>query len=298
MSDGFESTFAPLRGQQPPAPFAFPEAVRRRGRQRSQRQAVVAGLAVVAVAVAGAGAGWAANLGPGDGSPIPGASRTTVAPSGTGSPSVAPSPTTPATSAPPSPNGSGRPDPGAADLSTLMLRPADLGPGAWRKQLPSEPFSGDTWRWADLCAAYRSSDYPSLRRQADLDFTGYATGSAGYVYEHLHRYAGGWGPRALDDVRHVLTTCAGTATPSTAPGSPAPRRFTVVGTGFAGDEALLVREEQWNYEGERLAADPIVTLVAVVRVGDLVGTVMFSPDRDEPYARMVATAAAGRLAAG
>ncbi|WP_346534276.1 hypothetical protein [Micromonospora sp. DPT] len=294
MSDGFESTFAPLRGQQPPAPFAFPEAVRRRGRQRSQRRAVVAGLAVVAVAGVGAGAGWAANLGPGDGSPTPGASRTTVAPSGTGSPS----PTTPATSAPPSPNGSGRPDPGAADLSTLMLRPADLGPGAWRKQLPSEPFSGDTWRWADLCAAYRSSDYPSLRRQADLDFTGYATGSAGYVYEHLHRYAGGWGPRALDDVRHVLATCAGTATPSTAPGSAAPRRFTVVGTGFAGDEALLVREEQWNYEGEMLAADPIVTLVAVVRVGDLVGTVMFSPDRDEPYARMVATAAAGRLAAG
>src|SRR5690606_1996930 len=43
------------RGQPPPAPFAPPEAVRRRGRQRAQRQAVLAGVALFAVTGLGAG---------------------------------------------------------------------------------------------------------------------------------------------------------------------------------------------------------------------------------------------------
>ncbi|MFR9777772.1 hypothetical protein ACL02O_17170 [Micromonospora sp. MS34] len=287
MSEEFERLFGPLRGQQPPRPFALPEAVRRRGRQRSQHRALATGLALVAVV--GAGVGGATYLAPADHAPGPAASQTgmTAPPARTSTPAASPSAARTAV-----------PDPGPMNLSTLLLRPQDLGPGRWQERRPTEPFSGDTWHWADLCAGYRSADYPSLRHQADVAVTGYATGSTDYLDEHLHRYGGGWGPKALDDVRRVLTTCHGAPPSSGTSGGPAPDRYTVVASGFAGDEALLVREEQWYYDGDTLAPDPRVTLTAVVRVGDLVGTVMFAPDRDEAYAKAVAAAAADRLAGG
>ncbi|MEV0157686.1 hypothetical protein AB0H57_28740 [Micromonospora sp. NPDC050686] len=303
MVDRLDAMFESLHDERAPGPFAPAEAVRRRGRQRTRHQAMVAGLAVVAVT--GAGFGWAGNLRPVGHTPIPAASGTTA------STPPAPAPATPSPSGParggtpsadPRPTGTGRPDATRTDaapagLDSLRLRPADLGPGAWRTRPPTEPFSGDTWRWADLCLAYRGADYPSLAHQAQLDVTGFASGQS-YLYEHLHRYADGWGPRALADVRRVLDRCATTTSPSTAPGDPAPRTVEVVDLGFAGDEAVLVRQEQWSYEGEVLSRDPLVTLTAVVRVGDLVATVLFSPDRDEAYARGVARAAAQRLAAG
>ncbi|MBY8874750.1 hypothetical protein K7640_23250 [Micromonospora sp. PLK6-60] len=297
MSDRLDAMFESLHGERAPGPFAPPEAVRRRGRQRTRHQAMAAGLAVVAVT--GAGFGWAGHLRPVDPAPIPAASGTTAS---TPPASVGPSPSGPARdgtpSAGPRPTGTGRPDATPATLSDLRLRAEDLGPGAWRPRPPTEPFSGDTWRWADLCPLYRSADYPSLAHQAELDVTGFTTGKS-YLYEHLHRYADGWGPRAFADVRRVVDRCTTTATtPPTAPGSPETRTLVVRDRDFAGDEAVLVREEQTYYEGEVLARDPLVTLTAAVRVGDRVATVIFSPDWDEAYAREVTRAAAQRLAAG
>lgn len=283
MSDEIDLLFHRLRGQRPPGPFAAPEAVRRRGRQRSQHQALAAGLAVVAMA-GGGGAGLA-SVASVDRSVTPSPTVAPTAPSA--SPSTMPLPSiTPSASPSPTTDPSATALPGPGDLSTRMLRPADLGPGSWRPRQPQEPFEGDLWHWTSACSAYDSADYPSLRRQADLDVTGFAAGASlesPYVFEHVHRYAAGWGPRALDDVRRAVRVC---------PNPPDPRR-TVVRTGFAGDEALLVREEF-----APVGAPPFVTLTAVVRVGDLVATVMFSPDRDERYAQSVATAAAQRLAGG
>lgn len=291
MSDELQNMFERLRGQQPPVPFAFPEAVRRRGRQRTHHQALTAGLAVVAVA--GAGAGWVVNYGsvrP----PLPPGSTTSVAPPRT----PPPSPTSPGRSA--SPSATRTPAPASADLSALLLRAEDLGPGTWQRRQPYEPFSGDLWYWdrAGICPAYRSADYPSLRQQADLEYTGWAIGEAtstSYVYEHVHRYRPGWGPRALDDVRRVLEACPGASPPPSTPGGDVPSRQTIIGRNFAGDESLLIRDEAWAYQTETVI-EPVVTLIAVVRVGDLVATVIFSPDRDEAYARHVADAVANRLA--
>ncbi|HEX2773643.1 MAG TPA: hypothetical protein VHN18_14600 [Micromonosporaceae bacterium] len=283
MSDDFESLFHRLRGQRPPHPFAVPEAIRRRGRQRSQHQALAAGLTVVALA---AGTGWAATFGPVDRSTDPGPASITTAPA---SPSPSPLPTrtpprSPAPSATTGPSATALPGPG--DLSSRMLRPADLGPGSWRPRPPVDSFDGpDLWHWTSACPAYDSADYPSLRRQEDLDVTGFATGTtmdSPYVFEHVHRYAVGWGPRALDDVSRAVPVCVD---------APQAIRRSIVATGFAGDEALLIREEF-----PAVGAEPFVTLAAVVRVGDLVATVLFSPDRDEQYARNVAAAAANRLA--
>lgn len=277
MSDEFDDLFQRLRGQQPPLPFAGAESVRRRGSQRSQHQALVAGFAVVAV-TAGGGVGLTAGVASMDRStpPAPSASATTV-----------PLPTSPASPpASPTPGRSATASPGPAELDGLMLRPSDLGPGSWVLRRPSEPFDRDLWRWTSACPAYRSTDYPSLRRQKGLEVTGFAAGTgadAPYVFEHVHRYAVGWGPRALDDVRRAIAVC----------GEPPDLQRSVVDSGFAGDEALLIREEVVPAEGDRF-----VTLAVVVRVGDLVATVMFSPDRDQQYARAVASAAAQRLAGG
>lgn len=298
MSDDFESLFHRLRGQRPPHPFAVPEAIRRRGRQRSQHQALAAGLTVVALV---AGTGWAATFGNVDRSTDPGPASTTTAPTVTRSPAPLPTRTPPAASASPSAPATRTPAPVPSDPTRLMLRPEDLGPGTWRRSPPYEPFAGDIWAWDSSaeCPAYRTADYPSLRQQVAVETDGWATGSSGpYLHEHVHRYRPGWGPRALDDVRRVLATCPGGSPPPRTPGGPVPSRLTIVDKDFAGDESLLVRREAWVYSGETIAKDPFVTLIAAVRVGDLVATVLFSPDRDEQYARTVATAAGQRLAGG
>jgi len=293
MSDEFDILFQRLRGQRPPRPFAAPEVVRRRGRQRSRHQAVAAGLAVAAMA-GGGGAGLASVA----------SINRSVTPSPTSTaPSATPT-TVPLPSAAPSPSSSPTPDPSTAlpkpgDLRSRMLRAEDLGPGSWQSRPPYEPFEGDLWAWDQSaeCSAYRSADYPSLRQHADLVYTGWGIGETTGVAEHVHRYRPGWGPRAVDDVRRVLATCPGATPPPSTPGGAVPSRLTVVDTDFAGDESLLIRNEAWSYLSET-TIEPYVTLIAVVRVGDLVATVLFSPDRDEAYAKSVAGAAAQRLAGG
>jgi hypothetical protein len=270
MPDQFDVAFETLRGQQPPGPFAPPDAIRRRGRQRAHRQTLVIGLAVL-VAIGG-GVGWAAaalDLGP---------DRNTNPPIGTSESSTAP-PTEPARSSTtppgPAPTGSGGLGTAPADPAKLLLRVADLGPGNWQRFELNEPFSSaDTWYWDSACTAYRSTDYPSLRHIDALATIGYRHSSAN-VQQHVTRYAPGWGAKALDDTRAVLARCATDAT----------TRRAVLGGGFAGDESLLVREEGTGY----------VVLVAVVRVGDLVTLVKFLDTTVEAYARQVAARAADRL---
>jgi hypothetical protein len=290
MSDRFDVAFEVLRGQRPPAPFAPAEAVRRRGRQRTIRQGLVVVAAVLAVS--GVGAGWAVGRSEGGPSPVP--------PASSHSPTVTPS----RPPGPPAPSGSagiGTPSPTGTGLAGGFLRPADLGTGSWQPVSGAEPFeSADRWYWANLCPAYRSADYPSLRAQLNVNTTGYRDG-ARFVHEHVHRYAAGKGGTALDDVRRVVTKCAGPGAPPTSPrpDGTIPGRYTVLDSGFAGDGALLVREERWGYDaGGKIAEKPYTRLIAVVRVGDLVATVLLSPERDGAAAHTLATIAADRLRKG
>ncbi|HET8661427.1 MAG TPA: hypothetical protein VFM55_20820 [Micromonosporaceae bacterium] len=279
-----EEMFGQLRGQQPPAPFAPAELVRRRGRRRAHRQALAAG--VVVLAVAGAGTGLLALSDRPDGSvgPAPLGTSAPGGPTTTGSPGIPESP---------APTASGGPGPTPRPASTevteaLLLQRADLGPGSWTRFQP-ELFEGpDTWLWSDACAGYRSSDYPSLPRQVDVRTVGYRS-SQNTVAEVVELYRSGSGAANLSDVRAVVAFCAA-ATP---PPGVAPSRFTIVGAGIAGDESLLVKHEAWYYEGETVAPTPFVTYIAVVRVGDLVATVRA---QDEAFVRTLALKAAARLA--
>jgi hypothetical protein len=285
MSDRFDIAFDALRGQRPPVQFAAPEAVRRRGARRTLRQAVA--VAATVLTVSGAAVGWAAgqvNTGPDRTPPIGGT---------TSPPASRPASPTPSGSA-----SSTTPSPTATDLAGLMLRPVDLGSGSWPR-VSSEPFeSADRWYWADLCPAYRSADYPSLRAQLTVDVTGYRAGDR-YVYEHIHRYRASWGRRALDDVRSVLARCAGPTAPPASSSGPAPSHYAILDTGFAGDEALLVREDRWGYDASgKIGSTPFTRLIVVVRVGDLVATVLLSPERDAAAARAIGVKAADRLRAG
>jgi len=127
-----------------------------------------------------------------------------------------------------------------------------------------------------------------------VDTVGYPSADR-YVHEHVHRYAAGWGPRALDDIRAVLKTCAGTTAAPRPTGGPLPSNYTLVDRGFAGDDALLVREESWIYgAGDKVEKAP-ARLIAVIRVGDRVATVLLSPDTTAATARTLAAKAAARL---
>ncbi|HZN18747.1 MAG TPA: hypothetical protein VFB84_11315 [Micromonosporaceae bacterium] len=283
-----DEMFGQLRGQQPPAPFAPAELVRRRGRQRAHRQALAAGAAVLAVA--GTGTGLLAlpdrpggSVGPGPlGTSAPGGPAATASPNPTGSPGVPEPPVPTASRSPFTP-----PPVLTAVPETLLLQRADLGPGSWTRFQP-EVFEGpQPWTWSDACSGYKSSDYPSLSWQVDVRTVGYRTGQESVV-EVVELYRLGAGAANLADVAAVVAFCAA-ATP---PPGVAPSRFTIVGAEIAGDESLLVKHEAWYYQGETLAPTPFVTYLAVVRVEDFVATVR---SRDEAYVRTLALKAAARL---
>jgi hypothetical protein len=88
----------------------------------------------------------------------------------------------------------------------------------------------------------------------------------------------------MADVRRVIATCDAEATPG--PGS---TRFLVESSGFAGDEAVLVRVEATPFGGP-----VVVSYLAIVRVGDSVATISVNVD-DPAYASTVAQRAAARL---
>jgi hypothetical protein len=274
MSDRLDALFASLRGQAPPAPFAAAAAVRRRGRQRALRQAATAGVAVLAVA--GLGTGGLVTL------------------SGTAEP-----PPPPAASSP-GPTGAAASPAPTAIAEDMFLTTTDLGPGDWQRQASHELLSGGWW-WA--CPALSVEEVPSLwlRVEADAAFwTGGDPADPAGSGQIIELFEPGAAEGNLDDVRTAVRVC--TEGPPAAE-LVAPVAHEVVDEGFAGDESLLVRTEQYFYDGERLGPDPHLTLVAVVRVGELV-TTLTGPFADagdelppgaEDHLRELAARAADRL---
>ncbi|NJP34887.1 hypothetical protein [Micromonospora thermarum] len=275
MSDQLDTLFAGIRGARPPADFAAAEQVRRRGRQRTRRTALAAGAGVLAVTTAAAGLGaivWPSRP---DG----------VAPPADPTPTAtAPSPTPPTPT--PSPS---RPGP-TGNAAGGLLQPGDLGPGTWRPFEAEQIQNPDRWFWGfwdGVCAAYRSDLFPSLRHQDSVDTVAYRSGNgdaATSAFQIVERYETGWGDGNLDDVRAVVDRCGTAATDGPA------IRVTVVDTGIAGDESVLLKQEQTPAD----STEPQVDYIAVVRVGDLVTTVRAYPS-DPDRVRDLAVRAAVRL---
>jgi hypothetical protein len=116
------------------------------------------------------------------------------------------------------------------------------------------------------------------------------------VTEVVELYPAGWGARNLTDVRRVTTACSGSRPSSGSRQVPPPVVYTIIGTDLSGDESILVQVEQYAFAGETIDLTPVVWLVAVVRVGDGVATVLPPLDSTPDSVRSLARAAAARLA--
>jgi hypothetical protein len=282
MSDPLDAALRGLRGQRPPTPFAPPEAVRRRGRQRSTHQAMAAGVAVLAVV--GGTAGWfsayrqsaAPDFNP------PGA--TTAPPS-----SAAP---TPSQTASPTPSATKAP----SGTRSPYLTAADLGAGNWIKRTSHDLFTNGHSVWSPpQCPPDREDQHPTTRGVGRGDFDAVVFNRDMDVVSHaVEKYAPGTTDERLNEIRAQLQRCSRT-TAWNDESKTAPTRYIVKPLDGIGDEAFLVRSEAYTYQGEKLSASPTYfTLSVVLRVGDRVATVQTSI-MDEGYARTLATKAAERL---
>ncbi|MFI7608569.1 hypothetical protein ACIBTV_25930 [Micromonospora sp. NPDC049366] len=265
--------------------WAPTEQVRHRGRQRTRRTRIVAGLAgVVAVAVVATGAvafaggpDAAPPLPPATGSPTPTPTPTptpsatpSTAPNATGSPNPTGSPSTKGTPSSPAKT-SGRPTDGSTDRSipaAAMLQLADL-PAGFRNS--GSDLDGD-WTLESV-TIYCGNRSPSItpgevaRRGVSFD------SPTSSMTERVTRHSGGNAATAMDRVRELVTGCR----PARAGDS-----LSILATGLAGDESLMVgssidgRQSRWLF----------------VRQGDLVAQVWLAeeptPDEAKPYARKVA----------
>lgn len=262
MSDQFDSWFEGLHGQRPPAPFAAPEAVRRRGRQRAHRQAVSAGVAVLAVT--GLGAGGVVTLLDRPGPP------------------PAPPPAATDTAVP------------ARIPGDWLLAAGDLAGTGW-EPAGNELIEGE-WYWDGAqpwCPEFRIGDYPSVRQRRDLRTASWTRPGQALperVDEIVEQFEPGVGTVNLADLRRYVETCSRRPAPRD---EVAPVYYQIEATGFAGDESLLLRVEQYQFDQN----DEIVPAgeshhVAVVRVGDAVATIIYQAGGN---VREVAQRAARRL---
>lgn len=276
MPDPLDALFDQMRGQRPPMAFLPPELVRRRGRQRAHRQALAGSAAVLAVTGLGGGLPWLVDVDqgpPGDFASPSTSAETSATPGPTSSASVGP------TDVP----------------STIMLRPADLGVGTWTRLSSEGVFKGEErWYWADLHKGYRPEDYPSRNHQVGQRVVRYEGDRQATVEEIVERYEPGWGLRNLADIRAVVAQSG--ATPYARPGAGGALRHKIIDqTRYAGDESLLIEQKPWSFNGSTTIPPEGIQLIAVVRVGDLVATVIPPIGAEPDVARSLAVTAAAQL---
>lgn len=298
MSEHLDQWFDRLRAQPPPTPFAPAEEVRRRGRRRAyQQHAAVATAVLAVVGLAAVGLGQ-----------LPGTSSSTV---GALSPAATPT--------------AGEEPRRIAD--DWFLTTADLGQGDWRQVGSVERNENDPpWLQVEVCPGFRPADYPSLvvrrnlvvrmwmrvatpesadespdsmnrmdwvhRSQFDpaTDLLFGDDQMVGLLRQTVDLLQPGEAQENLAEIRALVESCD----PMSAGPSARPMHYEIVRTGFAGDESLLIAE-RWQDS---------ISLIAVVRVGDVVTTLRSygpspEPERANPgWLLDMARVAAARLPDG
>jgi hypothetical protein len=281
MSDPFDVLLDGLRGQRPPTPFAPAAAVRRRGRQRANRQAVSIGVAVLVTTGLGAG-GVVTALGD-SGEPALPAGTTAAAPP-TARPSVPPTGESPTAESP---------LPGEIP-DAWLLTATDLPDAGWEEDT-GELLTG-AWYWDGAeawCPEYRTADYSSVAQRVDERTLGWlrSTVQPERVDQLVELFPSEIGAVNVDDVRAFVERCS--RRPEQ--GDPvAPTYLEIQEEGFAGDESLLIMKEQYMFdENDDIvpAGDP--QYVVVARVGDAVTTIQFLNLPDD--VRTIAQRATARL---
>lgn len=267
MSDRLEQWFDRLRAQPPPTSFAPAEQVRRRGRRRTyRRQGAAATATLVVVGLAAVGLGQLSGLTSAvDSTPVVGPLTSSA---------VDPSASTGASSV-------------TADATdriddSWFLATEDLGPGDWRQVSSVTRYVGGPpdWLWAVTCPGFGPADHPSLAARRDMALLGWTMEAGpdpaeglpnlGYRPDWVHQdpsvegrlqlvqvvdlFRSGGARQNLADIRRTVEEC------DPAGWNGDPTYYRIVHTGFVGDESLLITET-WRDS---------VTLIAVVRVGDVV----------------------------
>jgi hypothetical protein len=209
MSDKLSTLFEQVHGTQPPSPFASPDQVRHRGRQRSRRQVMAAACAVLAVAAAGAG--WSAL-------------RPSAAPPPRPGTSVSPS-------APPTAVPTGIPTSALLRVPDFSFIEVEVG------ELDDQGPDGPDWPFAAQgCPEYRPSNYPSLPQRLSARAATYTGADGWHAVQIVERY-----PDAqanILDIGRVLNTCRSYKYPDGAD-----IKLGVVDQGFVGDNSLLIRKQ-------------------------------------------------------
>lgn len=279
--------FADLYRETEHLSWAPTEQVRRRGRQRTRRTRIAAGLAcVVAVAVVATGAAALAGR-PDAAPPIPPATESPAPapPPSTGpSRTATPTPTGPSGAATPSQTPTGpvgtpstsnsRPSTDSSIPAAAMLQLADL-PTGFRAM--GNDLDGD---WSLESVTIYCRDRSPLITVGEVARRGAVFDSpTDGIIQRVTRHSGGNAATSMDRVSQLVTGCV-------------PYRegdsLSILGTGLGGDESLLV--------GSLIEGQPSRWLF--VRQGDLVAQVSLDSATTPTEARRYAHAVAERLCAG
>lgn len=250
--DGLAYEFERLRLAAPPVPFASPAAVRRRGRQRTYRQAGMASLmgatTVVVLALVGAGVVQGVRDQPVVAEDIVAEASPTSVP--------------------------------AAVPPEWLLSAEHLGP-EWEPATQELFETIPPWFWGGFCPQPPDGGYRSLESRIDFGVVSWRRDTTpvptriDHVVELFES-----APAAaenLQDVRRVVASCP---PPPTSKDEAAPFGLEIVDEGFAGDESLLIIDESYFYDGEEVAAQPFTRPIVVVRVGAAVSTLVYGGDLD------------------
>jgi hypothetical protein len=178
-----------------------------------------------------------------------------------------------------------------------LLTAEDLPGGAasgWTRTT-NELLEGE-WYWDGAqpwCPEYTITDYPSVRQRRDLRTASWHRPEAALperVDQLVERFAPGGATANLADVRAFVTLCSREPEPGD---TAAPTVYRIEDADFAGDEALLIRVEQYQFNDGEIEPMEELHQVAVVRVGDVVTTIRLLNLTGDP--REVADQAAARL---
>ncbi|MGC4760669.1 hypothetical protein [Micromonospora trifolii] len=264
--------------------WAPAEQVLERGRRRS-RQTRVAAVLAGAVAVAVVATGVAALAGSQDGAPTPvlpatgvPTSTPTPTPTPSATPSLSPSPPTRTPAAPSSPpKTSGRPPTGSTNPAVpgaALLTASDLPPG-YRKIGDDKDGDWSLHAYGSAVCSDRPNPPPKPRAERVVVFR---KSAEQFFDERVRRYSTD-SARATMDWARQMAGCE--------PFNDL-RSMSITSSGFAGDEAILIRFE---IEGS-------VFFDIFVRQGDLVAEISPRGLTDQAEALRVAQRAADRLCAG
>ena len=250
--------FAPLVRDVNRVVFAVPEEVRRRGsRRRLSRGLGMAALAAVVVAVIALGSTWVIG-------------RPTLMP-----PGQSPSPTV--STAPPTT------EPTSVDIPLqALLQATDVGTG----YATADGQQGDDHGAIGMMMSYcGESDYSTaFEHRLANHKRSVGQSDQRYVLEEVSRYEATWAARHLSDLRAALPRCQMVDVL----GDQNHRvTLTVVGSDFAGDESVLIRETFGNETQYH----------AVVRRGDVEARLRIHTGATESEARAIVVKAGERLCA-